>query len=227
MRKVALCSAVYKGCEPEVLRGFMSALFTLGRKTDDQVCPFLAQRKRAELASNWCLSNMEQTEETTGEQFTHVLWVDDDVVVDGDAILRLLDCVDIEHPVVAALAFERQPNYRPAIWQGNYFGDQYVSMHQIFDYPADEMIPIVASGLCCVAFDRDVFDAIRKPYFDWVQPGYDRESCTPDGYLFGQFMDHHIPCFCHTGIKVGHMAHPQVVDEAFALEHRDAWRPNA
>ncbi len=227
MRKIALCSAVYKGCEPEVLKGFMGALFALGRRTEDKVCPIIAQRKRAELAANYCLNNMDLAEETTGESFTHVLWIDDDVVVDGASVLRLLDCIDEDHPVVAALSFERYGEFRPAIWTRRICGQYQISIDQILDYPEDELIEIAASGLCCVAFDRDVFRAIKKPYFDWIQRGYKRESCTPDGYLFGQFMDHRIPCYCHTGIKVGHMAPPQVVDEEFALMHKDEWQAEA
>ena len=156
-------------------------------------------------------------------RFTHVLWVDDDVVIDGDVAQRLLDCIDDDHPVVAALAFERAGQFKPAIWEALRFGAYFVSVKQILDYPADRMIPIAASGLCCVAFDREVFDVLKKPYFDWIQPGYKRASCTPDGFLYAQFEDQCIPCYCHTGIKVGHVGSPVVVDEEYAHRHKHLW----
>ncbi len=210
-----------------VLDGFIRASFRLGRETTDKFAPFLAMRRRGELAANECLSRMEVTEAETGERFTHVLWVDDDVVIDGEVVTALLDAVDDEHPVVAALAFERHCEMKPAIWAGVWFGVHLTAIKQILEYPADTMIPITASGLCCVAFDRDVFDMLHKPYFDWIQKGHtERLPCTPDGWIFGQFDDQKIPCFCHTGIKVGHMGHPQVVDEAYALARKGKWTPS-
>lgn len=219
-RKVALCMACYKGCEPPVLLGLVRMAFALGRRTQDQFKPLIAMRKRGELAANAALAQMEEAEERDGFRFTHVIWIDDDVIVDPDGICRLLGLVDDDHPVVAALAFERQRPYHPAIWRKtNTWGSEYHSMEQIIEYPEDDWVPIIASGLCCVAFDREVFDAIKKPYFDWVQPGYQRRDCTPDGYLFDQFDDAHIPCFCHTGVKVGHMTYPLSVDEKYARRH--------
>lgn len=221
-RKVALCMASYKGSDVPVMRGLIRMAFALGRRTDDEFSPFIASRQRAEVAANRSLALMEAAERNHDVRFTHVLWMDDDIVVEPDAIIRLLDLVDNSHPVVAALAFDRNPPYAPAIWKKvHQWGNAYHSLTQILDYPQDDWVPIIASGLCCVAFDREVFEAIKKPYFDWIQEGYDRNDHTPDGHLFGQFEDHHIPCFCHTGVKVGHMSHPVIVDEAYAKSHGD------
>jgi len=223
MRKVALCMACYKGAEPEVVDGLIRMGYKIGRETQDEFAPFFAMRKRAELAANFALEQMEASENSADSRFTHVVWIDDDIVVNGHKILRLLDCVDDEHPVVAALAFERHRPHRPGIWASTKFGDLHTGVQQILDYPPDSLIRISAAGLCCVAFDREVFAAINKPYCDWKYKGFDRSSYTPDGYLFGQFRDHDIPCFCHTGIMVGHMMHPKAVGEEYAKRFEGHW----
>ena len=226
-RNIAICMASFKGCEIEVLMGFSQAAFRLGRDTEDRFAFFPAVRQRAERAANLSLQHMEDEEEKLGIKFSHIIWIDDDVVVNGDAILKLLDSIDSEHRVVASLSFERNGAYRPAIWKAHKWGGEAITIEQIFDYPEDDLIEIEASGLCCVAFDRTVFDEIKKPYFDWILKGYKQRGCSPDIYLFMKLNEAGIKCFCHTGIKVGHMSFPYIVDEAFALKHKDQWKHTA
>ncbi len=223
-RKVALCAAMYKGIEPEVANGLLSMAFTLGRHTKDVIKPFIAVRKRAELAANWALGQMEKDERINGHRFTHVIWMDDDIVVEGKSILKLLDSIDDEHPVVFALAFERDGLHKPGIWRSKTFGGRHVNVEQIFDYPPNELMPIHAAGLCCAAWDREVLTAIKKPYFDWQQAGYGRSSHTPDGYFCNKLRDKDIPIFCHTGVKVGHMSYPVEITETVALRFKPGWR---
>ncbi|MBS3821706.1 MAG: hypothetical protein KGY81_08090 [Phycisphaerae bacterium] len=225
MRKVALCWASYKGSEPEVVDGLVRMAFSLGRRTGDMFAPFCAKRKQAHLAANHALQLMENAEEASGERFTHVLWIDDDVVVDAEGTLKLLDSVDDYHPVVFALAFERQNFLKPAIWRSKKFNGSRYGVEQILEWPEDELLEVYASGLCFAAFNRDVFDAIKKPYFDWVQKGYARNSVTPDGYICAQFEARGIPVYCHTGVEVGHMALPKPIrhEQAFQMRDRGLW----
>jgi len=223
VKSVALCAACYKGSEPEVVEAWTKMAFALGRQTNYKFKLFIAKRKRGELAANYALHLMEEDERQNGHRFTHVMWLDDDVVPDAAGTLKLLDAVDVHHPVVFALAFERDGQHKPAIWEGVYYGEYRVGIKQIFEYPENAMLRITAAGLCQAVFDRDVFDVLKKPYFDWVLPGYGRSSVTPDGYVCGKLEDVNIPVYCHTGIKVGHMRMPFPIDEDYANHYRHLW----
>ncbi len=222
-RKIALCMAIYKGMEPEVGMGLTDMAFALGRHTTDEFALFPAIRKRSELAANYALDQMEHCEKDKGIRFTHVIWMDDDIVVGGNGIRKLLASIDDDHPVVFSLAFERDGQHKPGIWKSLDLDGEHINVEQIFDYPEDELIPVYAGGLCCAAWDREVLTAIKKPYFDWLQPGFQRNSHTPDGYFCGRLHDAGIPVHCHTGVKVGHMSYPYIVDETIAETFRPKW----
>ena len=223
-RRIALWTSMYKGIDPEVVSGLVQAAFALGRRTNDCFAFIPAIRKRAELAANEAAKLMEHAESETGERFTHVVWMDDDIQIEPDTIIRLLDCIDDDHPVVFALAFERDGQHKPAIWRSIKWNGKHQNIEQIFEYPPDELIRVHAAGLCCAAWDREVLTALKKPYFTWQLPGYGRSSVTPDGFFCGRLHAKGIPVFCHTGIKVGHMTYPLAITERVAMEYKDRWQ---
>lgn len=223
--RVAICMASYSGCAPEILTQLISVSFALGRRTDWEVMPFIIGRRRCEVACNTAIDLMERAEEQfpKDERFTHVLWFDDDVALSPNSTIRLVESIDEQHPAVFALAFFRQHPYRPSIWKYRQWQGQDCTLEQIYDYPEDELIRVSAAGLCAAAFDRDVFLALDKPYFEWKMGGLNRRAATPDGWLCMQLLKQEIPVYCHTGIKTKHLGFPEVVDEELALKYKDKW----
>lgn len=222
-KRIALCMAAFKGCEPEIVHMHMLLASRLSREPGWKYHPFVVGRKSMALACNTTLENMEELERSTGETFTHVLWMDDDVGILAEDAVRLINCIDDEHPAVYALAFFRQPPYKPSLWRQRRLGEERTTFEQMFDYPADTLVRVDAAGLCAAAFDRRLFNMLKKPYFRLVEKGYKQTACTPDGALCNALGDAKVPIYVHTGIKTTHMSFPQRVTEEFALKYKDQW----
>jgi len=224
--KVAIIRASYKGSEPVVEDTWFRAIFQLGRVTDWECKLFSVARRTAQVACNHCLEWVEKDEKENGHRFTHVIYMDDDVTVDGDTFIKLVNAVDIVHPAVFALAFFRTAPFRPAIFEGireDGGKGRTISFKSIVDYPENDWIQVDASGLCAAAFDREVFAMIDKPYFDWGMEGKNAEQYTPDGFLCNKLAEKGIRLYCHTGIRVGHLGVPYIINEAQALPFKEQW----
>lgn len=222
-KRIALCMASYKGCEPEILHMHCRLASRLSREPGWKYCPFIVGRMHMALACNTTIDLMEQVEDESGETFTHVLWMDDDVGLDAEDAVRLINCVDGDHPAVYALAFFRQPPYRPSLWRYRKWGDEDTTLEQLFEWPENELMKVGGVGLCAAAFDRRLFKSLKKPYFILVEHGFNQSSCTPDGWFCNKLRQNDVPIYVHTGIKATHMSFPQRVDEKFALKYKAEW----
>ncbi|MCP4899740.1 MAG: hypothetical protein GY906_22470 [bacterium] len=100
------------------------------------------------------------------EQATHVLFVDDDMLCEEDAALRLLA---LDKPVVSALATNREPPLRMAVQEWNLQAQAYLKMDRI---PAGPVTGNFALGAAFLMIRRDVIDHLITDYLaadDWMR----------------------------------------------------------
>lgn len=224
MTSIAWCVTAYESVDPYATAGFLHQALGFGRLNYD-VEPFIGVGLECAEACNAIIEDMEYCERERGSRFTHVLWMDDDIIVQPEDLAHWPGLIDENHRAVFGLGFFRVHPYRPGIWR--YGDDKTVSAGQrikyFMDYPEDAMVQVSCAGLCAALFDRTVLDLLEKPYFRWVEGGYNRPACTPDAYLCGRLTDAGVALWCHTGIKLKHVGPPVLVDEALAQKHKDQW----
>ena len=229
MTRIAFCLTCYEQVDPWSERGFLDLAIAFGRMHKDiEVVPFVRDGLPCADACNLLMDDVAEYERAQDWRFDRVFWMDDDVVLTTEDLPKLLAAVDTEHPAVFALAFLRTAPHRAAIWRyaPTPTAEGMVGravLEYVSEYPADSLIPIHCAGLCAALLDRAVFDKLEQPYFAWLEGGYQRSPCTPDGYLCAKLVGASVPLFCHTGVRTKHIGLPQIVDEAFAMRHREGW----
>ncbi len=184
---------------------------------------FPATRAACHVACNQSLSFMEDHERSTGIEYTHVLWLDDDVAISAENVIRLIECIDAEHPAVYALAFYRQPPHRPSLYEYRKFNGWDANLRLMTDYPEDQLVRVASAGLCAAVFDRRVLKLLSKPYFDWRESGKNSSPMTPDGYIAAKLYEQGIPMFVHTGIDCTHMGGKARINAEYATQFKKLW----
>lgn len=139
---------------------------------------------------------------------THLLWIDDDMTFEPDAVRRLL-AHDL--PIVGGLCFNRRHPYSPVLV---YFTERGFAFK--YDYP-EGLVEVDATGAAFLLVKKEVFLKIREKYPEgpWsiLGIGEDVSFCkraTAVGYKV----------FVDTTVKIGHISPDIVVDEAFAARNR-------
>lgn len=156
-----------------------------------------------------------------------ILWMDDDVVVQGDVYERLREVADAkERPVVSALGFFRQPPFWPSIFRYDRLGDgtpiPVEKPLPWLDYPRNQLVRVDATGLCACLVHTSVLDKIKEPWFSWLAAS--TGGNTPDGMFMYRLSEAEIPIYCHTAVKVGHetslVVNEEVADDWLAKHGR-------
>ena len=157
------------------------------------------------------------------DEVTHLMWIDDDMAFEPDAIPRLL-AHDL--PVVGGLCHVRRHPYPPvllyrppgALGSGGSYRYRY-------DYP-EGLVEVDATGFAFILVKKEVFEKIdaelkEAPFAERSQ-GEDTSCCErirQVGYKV----------FVDTTIKIRHMNGTIAIDEAFARRNREfeanAWYP--
>lgn len=199
--RVALCASSYGGLKAPLARDFLELGLTLGALPGSKYLPILVPRLHGPICLNAAITmSLEAISAVqVREPFTHFLWLDRETILTGEQAIRLLGAVDPWHPAVFALA--RDPH-----------GDEW----QLWDYPdgkrmntwpADTLVRAHSAGLAAAAFDGELFDSLKKPWFSNEKPksGHDALSnvCL-------HFHIQGIPVYCHTGIVVKQVFAPPV-----------------
>lgn len=166
--------------------------------------------------------------EYTGEKFTHLLWLDDDILFNPDLACRLASYsgpeFERERPrsfdMVSALYFGRKDKPLPLVFVRNREKpeeDKYYH-HQMAAIP-DALFEVDAVGFGALLMRRDVLDRVPEPWFtiDW-QAGEDIAFCV-------KAKEHGIKIWCDGGYSVGHIGDPRVIDrgdfEAYMAQNED------
>jgi hypothetical protein len=113
------------------------------------------------------------------KQFSHILFVDDDVLLPPDAVIRLAETAsepgrDIVCGPYASIKFTtpRHAHLYVTIVPKGTLGAQVPEW--LYDYP-DGVVEVAAGGTGCMLIGRHVFEAIPFPWFRWPEK-YDPEA---------------------------------------------------
>lgn len=145
----------------------------------------------------------------------YLFMIDDDMLSPPDLFYQL---VAHDKPIVAALAFTRNPDHRPVIYETIEGYDR--SVHQRYgftrfvnNYPRNKLVECDAVGFGAVLIKTEVFKKIEKPwFFGMAQTGEDISFCIKAKKAgFSVWMD--------TSIKLGHLGAPTIITE----EYSDVW----
>lgn len=145
----------------------------------------------------------------------YLFMVDDDMLAPADLFYQL---VKHDKPIVAALAFTRNPDHRPVIYETIEGWDASVQQRYGFtkfvnNYPRNTLVECDAVGFGAVLIKTDVLKKVPRPwFFGMAQTGEDVQFCIKAKKSgFSVWMD--------TSIKLGHLGAPTIITE----EYSDAW----
>jgi hypothetical protein len=220
--RLAICQSIFDEPDPLAAVTLQRACYEIGKRGWG-LGLFPAYRSVAHVGCNQALQFMEEHERASGIEYTHVVWLDDDVAISAENLFRLIECIDAEHPAVYALAFYRQPPHRPSLYEYRKFNGWDATLRLMTDYPEDQLVRVSAAGLCAAAFSRKIFKLLSKPYFEWHEAGLNRSPVTPDGFIAAKMHEQGIPMFVHTGIGCTHMGGKVRIDAEYARQFKQLW----
>lgn len=195
--RIAICTSVFAGIRSALLADYMRLGIALGRKKDWKFLPFQIPRLRSVSCLNSAihLSRTDAVVTAAGEKFERLLWLDYNCMVTPEDAIRLIESVDEWHPAV--FAFSRDPDIdKMAVWEwtGNKpFG-------RLKEWPENELVRVSSAGLSAAAFDADVFDVLRTPYFQWRDGDFPWPDTGPEAFVCANFHRQGIPVYAHSGI---------------------------
>lgn len=145
----------------------------------------------------------------------YLFMIDDDMLAPPDLVHRLLAH---DKDIVAALAFTRNPDHKPVIYETIEGMDRSVNQSYgmtrfVMNYPRNALVECDAVGFGAVLIKTDVFRKVPQPWFFGMErTGEDITLCIKARKAgFSVWMD--------TSIKLGHLGSPCIITE----EYHDAW----
>ena len=159
----------------------------------------------------------EQTNEYTGNKFSHFLWLDDDHVFNPDLACYLARLADLD--MVSALYFGRT-QHLPVAYVKDDSGDKY-KHYPLIEAPR-ALAEVDAVGFGALLMRRDVFDRVPEPWFtlDW-HAGEDIAFCV-------RAKEHGVKVWLDGSYALGHIGPPQIVTEAtykqYLIDHAEEFK---
>lgn len=142
----------------------------------------------------------------------YLFMVDDDMLCPPDLFYKL---VAHDKDIVAALAFTRNPDHKPVIYETVEGFDpitrqRYGMTRFVLNYPKNKLVECDAVGFGAVLIKTEVFKKTPKPwFFGMAQTGEDLTICLKARKAgFRVWMD--------TSIKLGHLGNPIIVTEEYS-----------
>jgi hypothetical protein len=142
----------------------------------------------------------------------YLLMIDDDMLTPPDLFYKL---VEHDKDIVAALAFTRNPDHKPVIYEtlegyDTVTKQRYGSTRFVLNYPKDKLVECDAVGFGAVLIKTEVFKKVSKPwFFGMSMTGEDVTICMKAKKAgFRVFMD--------TSVKLGHLSDPIIVTEEYS-----------
>lgn len=153
-------------------------------------------------------------EATLEDGCDYLFMIDDDMLAPPDLFYKL---AAHDKDIVAALAFTRNPDHKPVIYEtvegvdpttGSYGFTRFVN-----NYPRNTLVECDAVGFGAVLIKADVLKKVAKPWFFGMErTGEDITFCIKAKKAgFRVWMD--------TSIKLGHLSTPSIITE----EYSDMW----
>jgi len=148
--------------------------------------------------------------EYTGERFTHLLWLDDDMVFNPDLACFLIKRPELD--MVSALYYGREKPL-PVVYTEQFEGEGDKYKHHNLVNPPEHIFACAAVGFGAMMMRRDVLDRVPEPWFtiDW-RAGEDIAFCV-------KAREYGITVWCEGGYTIGHIGDPRVVTRDSYLEY--------
>lgn len=147
--------------------------------------------------------------EFTGQQFTHVLWLDDDHVFEAD-----LACVLARHDkdMVSALYYARVGKILPVVYVKDDSVDDEYKHFPLVQAP-NCLFECDAVGFGALLMDRNVLDRVPQPWFTIdYKAGEDIAFCV-------KAKKHGVKVYCDGQYKLGHVGVPKVIGHQDYLKY--------
>lgn len=146
---------------------------------------------------------------------THVFFLDDDIAVPKDALMRLLEHKHLD--VITGLYVKRNFPHEPIIFDEAY-NDGKCKFHFLED-GENGLIPIVNCGLGLCLIKIEVFKALEEP---WIRLGEtEKDHWGDDIGFFNRVREKGFKLYCDLSVTAGHMC--QVVVKPVYDEKLGKW----
>ena len=139
--------------------------------------------------------------------FDRVLWLDSDMAIPKDAMIRLAEDMDTGLDFVTALYFRRKPPVKPVVysnvrWYVHPDGNVETGAESFEGYPKDTLFECAGAGFGCVMTSvellKEVVEKYGSPFTPMMGMGEDLAFCWRVAQI-GRKM------YCDSGIKCGHI----------------------
>lgn len=142
----------------------------------------------------------------------YLFMIDDDMMAPPDLFYRL---AENDKDICAALAFTRNPDHRPVIYDVIEGFDpttkrDYRIQKFAMNYPKDQLVECDAVGFGAVLIKRKVIEAVREPRFMGL------EGCGEDITFCWKAKKAGFQVWMDTRIKLGHLGAPTIITEDYA-----------
>lgn len=178
---------------------FMKCLLNLTNSLKDEGIPFevkiisgtLVYLARDSLAGYAC-----------SESFTHVLWLDSDMIFDEDVFDNLYD---VGKDFVCGIFHARRPGHQSCIFKSL----NPVERYRWNTYPS---VPfeIAACGMACVLMTTEIIQKVKEKFGSPFEPAY---NLGEDLAFCHRVNELGIEMWCEPGVRVGHIGHLTVWPE--------------
>lgn len=145
--------------------------------------------------------------------FTHIFFVDSDMVVQKDALIKLFKQ---EKEIISGLYFHRNPPHEPHLYKM-----ENNSLLSIKDYAKDTVIECDAVGAGCLLIKRDVFEKLldKVKSADGQSQFFVTTPTIGEDIFFCELAKQNsFQIFCDTSVKCGHI-------ELSVIEEKDFLQP--
>lgn len=163
---VAVLCPSYRAPEPQMQNALGEMIRFSAEKAYVYSCP-----SKGNSVVHWARNNLLIEHLKSGKPWTHVLFIDDDIVVQPDTLVKLLSH---GKDIVAGLCTHRQDPPLPNI---RLYDEESGKYSQIFDWPENELIGdhrrlAVGTGLMLIS--KHALEQVAQAYFDclWEQKTY-------------------------------------------------------
>ena len=194
--KILIGSPAFSGIQPEAQQSFMAMVFRCGRDLPQYDFAVKIETKREQFRARNAL-----VDAAIAADFTHLLMLDDDMIVPPDLLARLLAH---DKDLVGALYWQRGGAFHPVVMKaitletGDFHPDYYAASDPIMQRPGLYPVDIIGGG--CMLFRVDCFRKISPPYFWWEHSmGTDIAICT-------RLREAGIQPYIDTSIELGHLS---------------------
>lgn len=169
---VAVLCPTYRSPEPQ-MRDALDAM--VGYTRDKHAATLYSgapvQASVVHWSRNWLLTEQLKS----GKPWTHVLFIDDDIVVEPDALVRLLSH---KKDIIAGLCTRRND---PPVPNMRFYDSEAGDTRQIWEWPENQLVEVDAVGTGLMLLSMHAVEQVAQVYFDcvWEQDFYR----LPDGHL--------------------------------------------